>query len=79
MKKCELKVVKFSEGEKVYEEVLGDVMVFEGRITAKVWGKWHKIAYEKIKVGSQEYLGFYIEDKKVNPPEPLSDFAYVEK
>ena len=54
-------------------------MVFEGRISAKVWEKWHKIAYEKIKVGSQEYLGFYISGKKVNPPEPLSDFAYVEK
>ena len=79
MKKCELKVVKFSEGAKVYEEVLGDVMVFEGRISSKVWEKWHKIAYEKIKVGRQEYLGFYIEDKKVNPPEPLSDFAYIEK
>ena len=79
MKKCELKVVKFSKGAKVYEEVLGDVMVFEGRISAKVWEKWHKIAYEKIKVGSQEYLGFYISGKKVNTPEPLSDFAYVEK
>ena len=54
-------------------------MVFEGRISSKVWEKWHKIAYEKIKVGRQEYLGFYIEDKKVNPPEPLSDFAYIEK
>ena len=43
MKKCELKVVKFSKGVKVYEEVLGDVMVFEGRISSKVWEKWHKI------------------------------------
>ena len=32
MKKCELKVVKFSKGVKVYEEVLGDVMAFEGKI-----------------------------------------------
>ena len=79
MKKCELKVVKFRYGEKIYEEVLGNVMMFEGRISAKVWEKWHKIAYEKIKVGSQEYLGFYISGKKVNPPEPLSDFAYIGK
>lgn len=79
MKKCELKVAKFKYGEKVYEEVLGKVMVFDGRISAKVWEKWHKIAYKKIKVGRQEYLGFYINSKKVNPPEPLVDFAHIGK
>ncbi len=79
MKKCELKVAKFKYGEKVYEEVLGKVMVFEGRISAKVYAKYFNLAHKKIKLGRQERLAFYLNDKEVYYPEPFVDFAYIEK
>lgn len=70
-----IKVVKFRKGEKVFEEVLGNVLVFENRISTKVFEKYKKIVLKKWNAGRQEHFEFYVGDQKVNPPAPLVDFA----
>lgn len=75
----DLKVVKFSKGEKVFEKVIGTVEVDEhGRFSADIYREYHKMCQTTYKCGHNEYLAIYIDEFKVNQPHEFSDFVKVE-
>lgn len=74
----EIKVVKMRNGVKVVDEILGNVQVSDNRISAKVYEKFSKIIYKSYRVGKNEYLKMYIEEKEVLPPTPFVDTARIE-